>query len=646
MGRVFSSLIHDSLKSLAEAKTPELREMLKKNSVVVSAPHIFFLAGEHAVLQGAPALCVPLPFRVYVGLEDLESPLRPDSKISISFGEEKILDWDKREFLTPSLTHEQSEAYEGERKNIIKVIENVINEYKLGKRRFRINVYSILPPGRGTNWSGAFSAALATALLVFNRRLKRDEVEKWSSIPVHELLREENFRLCNRIAWQIENVIHGNRASGYGTTLSLGSCLYGSPFVYYTVPRSDDPTEGMPPVTLSIENAGTWLDVLAYFACEVASLFPDEKKPKLNLSDPDFPLRILLVDTGQPKQTAVQIAKARKTEEEMKRAGEDVPKIFKKIFEDVGTKPLEQSIGRVKGVQPSSILAKLAVQAVFAFCDLLQCYIEGIGDGGHELNLEAAVNRFLGILRAYQAGLELLGLRSWQGEAIKGNVYRMLRQNWFRVAIKWTGGGGGGTIMLALAKVGDAHVLEKVIEAIKALTDGEEERKITVYWDSFYDGVEQTGVKVELDEPRQHEVFCVDYLIQGDRCEIKSKTLYKFSDAQIEEFGTLRQEGWFIDAIKQRIFYNGKYIGKTGGPSTLPNYLYVLVQLAGKHGTARIPWSEFEASLASAGQRLLKRESFRKYGKKLEKVAKKALFIIEKNDLKLCSGKICLIGKA
>jgi len=144
--------------------------------VVVSAPGVFFWAGEHTVLDGAVAVVQQVPLRVFVGLEPL-GPVR---------GTEPCLILDTGKPLTSrGLSHhvyrrdhlaEPCDFSAPQRETNLRKVAEVANLLfkdlcrvkgaSTPIQRFRIRTASESRPGGGVNWSGAFSIALVTALLL------------------------------------------------------------------------------------------------------------------------------------------------------------------------------------------------------------------------------------------------------------------------------------------------------------------------------------------------------------------------------------------------------------------------------------------------------------------------------------------------
>ncbi|MEN3011003.1 MAG: hypothetical protein ABDI20_08620, partial [Candidatus Bipolaricaulaceae bacterium] len=340
-------MIRASPQDLYEEKNREfLERFYEENNVVVSAPQVFFLVGEHAVLRGAPALCVRIPFRVFVGLEKTRFPWNSSSKPAIAFGDEYLFDWNAKSeprWRVPApLEGVEKESKESNRKRVLDVLHRIVERENLRENAFRINILSPLPPGRGANWSGAFSAALATALLVLNERISPKDIERWANLPASEAINDPKFRLCNHLAWQIENELHRGRASGYGTCLSLLWTKYSSPVLYFTQARSDNPAYGCPPMTISTDEAPEKLQRIKYYACELPELLPEPERSSasqtsVGLDSKSFPIRIYLVDSARPKFTDQSIRKSLTVESLLEKSWPSLREAVEKVTKTPAT---------------------------------------------------------------------------------------------------------------------------------------------------------------------------------------------------------------------------------------------------------------------------------------------------------------------
>jgi len=316
--------------------------LLLRCPIVVSAPGVFFWAGEHAVLDGAVAVIQQVPLRVYVGLEPLgpasgqEPPLLLDPTHAGPLRDVPHHIYRSAHFAVPcdfSVRHRET--------NLRKVAEVANLLFKDLCRlptaaapgcRFRVRTASELRPGGGVNWSGAFSSALVTALLLTTNPQFRKQVTAsqengvlhWDHRRLSDLVKEQDswFTRLHRWAWILEATFHEGAGSGYGTLAAMAPSIL--PLAYRRAasdryggeyPRSvlakDEQFHTIPSTTL-YEHLKQWLgpdasNPIPYeaFAFRDLCLGPEPDE-----ADVEWPLTYGLIDTWWPKSTGQMIREA------------------------------------------------------------------------------------------------------------------------------------------------------------------------------------------------------------------------------------------------------------------------------------------------------------------------------------------------
>lgn len=195
------------------------KDRLKKSDIIVATPAAFFIIGEHSVMHGHPALYMPIPLYLYLGLKrtnykeiNIEVWSRsPNYHLKDRFGEFK---WKNRE------------KEELERK-----IKEIFDDRKY-HTGYNISALVEIPSRCGLNSSGAFSAALSLASTIDNEGCGLGKILKWSKIDKLIKLRKDSlFNDIFDVAWKIDWKIQ-NGSSGIGPFASLvGS--NGSPIIYF-----------------------------------------------------------------------------------------------------------------------------------------------------------------------------------------------------------------------------------------------------------------------------------------------------------------------------------------------------------------------------------------------------------------------------
>jgi hypothetical protein len=225
------------MKKLIEPESDLFEDFFRDCSIVMSAPNVVFLVGEHAVLRGIPSVVQAMPTRVYVGIkqrERLERWLTSKTLDSNGILREAQVREDPN---LVGIRHLKSfaEVYYRTRTAILPRILDQIDH-------LAIKVLSDTTPGSGANWSGAFSSALAGCVHfgilknMLNPHVIHIDLTSWRDGCNWET--SDRFRDINLLAFFLESAFHGGRASGYGNVVSLLGPS--TPVVYRTRRRFQD----------------------------------------------------------------------------------------------------------------------------------------------------------------------------------------------------------------------------------------------------------------------------------------------------------------------------------------------------------------------------------------------------------------------
>lgn len=319
--------------------------------IVVSAPAVFFWAGEHVVLDGGLAVIQQIPLRVYVGIQPVQ-PVEPGSPARLlGFFEEAETGTGR-----PAPSHmfrERDEDgnyvsatcdFRGEsRAPTIRKVQQVADLLladlcsqttdERGRFKYRVWSRSEIPPGSGANWSGAFATALTVAMLLavdrgfgeYARNNQADGRIHWGNKRLPELVAEPSgwFAKCNRWAWILESTFHEGAASGYGTLGSLAPTTL--PVVYQRAPSTEFSGRFPRSVLTDREPFGT-ISPRDIYAKIKTKLGPTGKTPlpfrAISLRDGvlsrelpvegalEYPFFFGLIDSGWPKSTGAIIRQA------------------------------------------------------------------------------------------------------------------------------------------------------------------------------------------------------------------------------------------------------------------------------------------------------------------------------------------------
>jgi len=475
-------------------------DFFANSEVVASAPGVFFWAGEHVALRGGISICQHVPLRVYVGLEPL------------IFANEMLLG---DHFIYNANTDSfdsKLESIEIDEEGIMQEIKKLCTFHALKKAAFKIHVLSELRPAAGCNWSGAFASALATAILFYNGKLNRDELNRWSEMAAFHLPNEDAFNLCNVFAWHIESVIHKGKASGYGNFCSLIDTK--QPIVYYTEKRGQP---GFPPIDVikdpSWEKRPSVLDNIRYGGFRF--------RDKLCKEDVSYDVILGLIYSGILKNTGRRIEIAEKIEMSLEDARKTIKEIFssdKNLMESFSSEDLlfadlySKSTGKE---MLSSYYRSLAISGIEVFACLHKLFGAGIDETG--VTLTSLARSVCGI----QGNLIQIG----QGWYLSDLVYEKIKgvaagaDVEDKCGIKLTGGGGGGMLFFFMPKEGKKSetLQEDILSVIPELQNINE--NISLDWISTIDGLEKDGIRIEKPVDQKNDRFGVvpDKLIKIDR---------------------------------------------------------------------------------------------------------------------------------
>jgi len=224
------------MRTLIDPCDTQFKEYFKDCSIVMSAPNVAFLVGEHAVLRGIPSVVQAMPTRVYVGIKKSESSEKwLTVKTLDSDGKLRNVEVRQEDPNLVGIEHLGAFVkvqYEGSSGKLL----NILNEIK----GLAIRVLSDITPGSGADWSGAFSSALAACVhfgvveSMRNPQVICTDLNRWRA----EWRSNNKFKAVNLFAFFLESAFHGGRASGYGNVASLLGLPM--PVVYRTRRRYPD----------------------------------------------------------------------------------------------------------------------------------------------------------------------------------------------------------------------------------------------------------------------------------------------------------------------------------------------------------------------------------------------------------------------
>lgn len=232
-----------------------------RSDIVISAPGAFLWAGDHAVLQGYPAITQHIPLRIFVGLAvtpDVPDPTwklseYPEDHVTYSPLEDRFTPIRWRTIADSTINYPVGDAIDHFLGRILAgsnsdplwlSILNDLSRDDLLKiehlRTYQMRLLTLSEISRGsTNWSGAISAAIAGAIFVASQSVPPNTAD----VPKPDTF-EPNQQLFGSpqiwsLARRLETYFQGcdpaqpqacERSSGWGPYASVLNTAY--PFVY------------------------------------------------------------------------------------------------------------------------------------------------------------------------------------------------------------------------------------------------------------------------------------------------------------------------------------------------------------------------------------------------------------------------------
>jgi mevalonate kinase/rhodanese-related sulfurtransferase len=486
-------------QKLCDSLEPTYKALFNRCRCVCSAPGVFFWAGEHAVIGGAIATCQAFPQRVWVGLEpsydreqEREMEIEIDTHLlldmTVSPPEFKLADaheWDGS--VSRDVPRQRKEA-------LIAEIKKMCRIEGLERCSFRIHTVSEFRPKFGGNWSGAFSTALAAAILVLNDRLKERDIDNWRNQPGWSLCKDATFRTVNRWAWHFDTLFHAGSASGYGSAASLVGGEW--PLTFFAEERH---LVGDPPFNFisgqqgpySWDSDDTWLEHINYSIFRFTDIFGDKISPP--------PLICGLICSGVKKNTGKRIEMGRSLNVFLENARTNLSLLLENHREVMGGVDTERCAFLPLLKENGDALLGKYYEALSVGCVETNHAVARVFTGHCE---DSDFKHLARVLTSVQGSLMQLAQNWPMGELLLGTVLLTGEQEGIgeRTAAKLTGGGGGGFLLFVAPQPSDREEsfeaqLLKRLESINAEWDA---TNVYAQWLSDVDGFETQGLRIEM----------------------------------------------------------------------------------------------------------------------------------------------------
>jgi mevalonate kinase len=411
------------------------RDFFKGASVVVSCATSVWIVGEYITLQGGPGAKVNIPQRVYCALT-------PSSRFRIcrkAMVHQPSTETFRQTWLSEAITA----RVESSLKNIVA---------KQGLRPLpclTVTFLSEAPLFSGLGASGAMSAALILALTLHAGAVAPEEVSAWGNRPSGATSRP--FEQVFRSAWFIDCAVQGV-SSGTASLCALTGAS--SPIVF----RFDAPT---PPRTVE-----EFVSVPYHW-----ERFSDGA---LHGKPVDWPLDFTVVYTGQRAPTRTLVRSTESLVAHLRQLTGSADRCSGSVT--LGSRLLA---GKTAPELLSQYTSGLAVLCADVISSLRQLFHKGA-----DPSLES---RFFQGVKLYQSAMAYMGVSTENIE----RLVRLLNQG-DRVAVKITGAGGGGDVVVFSAPRTGFEV-ERSIAAANARHGF----RCSIDYLSERDGVTDDGPRVE-----------------------------------------------------------------------------------------------------------------------------------------------------
>lgn len=454
--------------SLQQRHAKVYQDLYSRCFLVVSTPTKFCWSGEFGHHIGAPLIVQNLPLRAYVGFE----PIKTRGRIEVS---DLMYVPSQDRFITQMNPVHRRKL---ERYVAALTVQQTGNEDFPG---FRIHSLCEVSPGNGLSASGAFAAALSTALLLHNGKIVRDDIQEWQKTRTYRLPQNHSFDKTFRQAWKFSSLLHDGISTGSAAFTSFVGSVY--PIVYYSERRGGlTVTSNDPRVPLNIRDNYAILDRLFYGGLALDELF--------NWKDqPTWPVECFLIYSG--KKGGGRLTKSfGEIDDILGEVAEMVTEsfaftsnesnaftpIFYQLYQKEGLEGLRTNYLGLAGI--------LSLQVLYGLREIFEL---GSSDRSTD-SLFRAVNW-------YHDALKLLGRWTPSIEAFTNQLYSALGSQLGidKIGIKLTGSGRGGDLLVVTSADNAQSVIEDELSRLRKLAGS----NVWLDFASTRDGWEERGVILE-----------------------------------------------------------------------------------------------------------------------------------------------------
>lgn len=248
--------------SLREKYPEYYQDIFSSCQVVVSTADTFFWAGEFARFFGGLTIMQKLPTKNLVGLEIIDQ-----KKICFS---EKLLGFNPSTQTFNNITFDPAKE-----KRLLSFLTKYWPTLNTGQEipGFKIHILSESHCGGGLGTTGVYLACLALCIHLLAKKITHEEIEKWSTTKVSDLLNKDeyqSFRDVFRFAWRLTAVARGGHSSGATSFSAMVKTPY--PIFYFSKNMSKYIKKESMNIDTNLEDCGI-IDTIPFWGGKLEEIF-------------------------------------------------------------------------------------------------------------------------------------------------------------------------------------------------------------------------------------------------------------------------------------------------------------------------------------------------------------------------------------
>ena len=433
------------------------RDFFSRCPLVLSTSLEFTWVGDHTHNYGGISIRQKLPLKIYVGIEPA-SDGRTEINNFFAYNPD-IADFEQ----FPA-------SYD-----FLQAVTKLLNQELTKPIKIHLLIES--RAGTGLNTSSGFASCLACAILLAEKKMLPEDIERWQTLSSKDLLKDENFQKVFKLAVDIDTLGHAYKASGAGVFSTIKRSLL--PIVYFSQNRiTNEIIEGrlIPQAIKPIDFVGFSLDEISHLPYQ-----------------PSWPIDFGLIYSGSKSRinSAMNAAYL-----DLSDTFADFTELMEGILERFERKDFNLAVfARNATGSRSEKAASLWENYIFSLmtssAEALLAFYQLFAHGSSE---ESQRLLFRAINRSHD-GLRMLNVSSSYLDQICRTARHEAKKTNSEVggAAKLTSKGKGGYILFASPVDSLRHHLKNIFDEVKK----ESGRAVSFEYLSWRDGIGEDGIKIE-----------------------------------------------------------------------------------------------------------------------------------------------------